>query len=68
MRESHFSLLAVSVVLTANFEFADDNSDESKAIEKIELLGGKVTRDEKLPGRPAIRVSLSLHDNLNSLA
>ncbi len=35
---------------------AEDSSGESQAIEKIELLGGKVTMDEKLPRRPVICV------------
>ena len=44
------------VVLTASLVIADD-LDESKAIEKIELLGGKVTRDDALPGNPVVEVS-----------
>ena len=42
--------------LTANFVLADD-SNESQAMEKIELLGGEVTRDDTLPGRPVIGVN-----------
>src|SRR5579871_4291455 len=33
--------------------------DEEEALKRIELLGGKVTRDEKLPGRPVIGVDFS---------
>ena len=50
-------LIAV-VVLTASVVVPDDNLDESKAIGKIELLGGKVEGDESLPGRPVIGVDL----------
>ena len=35
---------------------ATDRQDEPKAIAKIELLGGKVTRDDKLPGCPVIGI------------
>ena len=37
--------------------YADDAED--KAVAFVEKLGGKVTRDEKLPGKPVIRVHLS---------
>ena len=37
-------------------EPSSTSSDESKAIEKIELLGGKVTRDGDLPNSPVIEV------------
>lgn len=30
--------------------------DQSKAIEKIELLGGRIQRDESLPGRPVTEI------------
>ena len=56
MRAFHFLMFAF-VVLAVSLVFADDTSDESEVIEKIELLGGKVTRDDKLPGRPVIGVS-----------
>ena len=42
----------VAVTIAATMVFAEEVLDESKAIEKIELLGGKVTRDDTLPGRP----------------
>jgi hypothetical protein len=59
--------LPVSVVL------AEDDSDVSKAIAKVESLWGKVTRDAALPGSPVVEVDfepsrslkeadLSLHD------
>ena len=37
--------------------YADDAED--KAVAFVEKLGGKVTRDEKLPGKPVIGVHLS---------
>jgi len=45
-------LLLVAAVLMATLVIGEEASDESQAISKIELLGGKVTRDDKLPGRP----------------
>ena len=38
---------------------AEPKADEAKAIAEIEKLGGKVTRDEKSPGKPVIEVDLS---------
>ena len=37
--------------------YADDAED--KAVAFVEKLGGRVTRDEKLPGKPVIGVHLS---------
>ena len=37
---------------------AEPNTDQAKAIAEIEKLGGKVTVDEKSPGKPVIRVDL----------
>jgi len=51
-----FALLAV-VGIAARIVNAVDEVDEAKAIAKIELLSGKIERDEKLPGRPVIGVS-----------
>jgi hypothetical protein len=34
------------------------SGQEEKAVKAIEALGGKVTRDEKLPGRPVVEVDL----------
>ena len=50
------SALIPVAVLTASLVIADDSLDESKSIEKIELLGGKVERDDKLPGRPVVGI------------
>ena len=46
---------------------AYDNSDEFKAISKVELLGGKVRREDNLPGRPVMEVIFqgSQSDKLN---
>src|SRR5260221_3316048 len=38
---------------------ADGDTDESKVIEKIELLGGEIERDESLPDRPVIGITFS---------
>ena len=37
---------------------AEDSSDESKAIAKIELVGGKITRNDELDDRPVIGIDL----------
>ena len=37
---------------------AEPNADQAKAIAEIEKLGGKVTVDEKSPGKPVIAVDL----------
>jgi internalin A len=59
------SALIALVVLTASMVIADEILDESKAIAKIELLGGKVTRDEALPGRPVIEVDFHRSKRFN---
>ena len=33
-------------------------ADEASAVKAVEKLGGKVTRDDKLPGKPVIGVDL----------
>src|SRR5205807_4570023 len=33
-------------------------ADEASAVKEVEKLGGKVTRDDKLPGKPVIAVNL----------
>ena len=40
---------------------AEPNADQAKAIAEIEKLGGKVTVDEKSPGKPVIAVDLAEH-------
>ncbi|HEY3965415.1 MAG TPA: hypothetical protein VGM05_12740, partial [Planctomycetaceae bacterium] len=53
------------VVVAASLAVADDNLDESQAIEKVEQLGGSVIRDDKLPGRPVIGVHLQRSKKFN---
>src|SRR4051812_21737974 len=50
------NLLLAAAMLTVTVVIADDQSDESKAIAKIELLGGKVTRDDGLPDHPVLGI------------
>lgn len=58
MHLPHQLLLAVILGLMTSFAVAEEeNLDESKAMEKIKLLGGKISRDDKLPGRPVVEVS-----------
>src|SRR5208283_5438635 len=38
---------------------AERNSDQAKAVAEIEKVGGKVTFDEKSPGRPVISVDFT---------
>src|SRR5579863_8869632 len=56
MRVSICLLILAALPLNATAAFAEDDSDESKAIAKIELLGGTVTKDETRPGRPAVEI------------
>ena len=55
MRAFPWMLMAVIAASAASVDAtADDNSDESKAVAKIELLGGKVTRDDTVPESPVV--------------
>lgn len=45
--------------------FGSDDSTEPKAIEKIELLGCRVTRDDTSPLRPVIDVTFSSSTRIN---
>ena len=47
--------LAVLVILSGVAR-----ADEADAVKVIEKLGGKVTRDEKQPGKPVVEVNLML--------
>jgi len=60
------SVIIVVAVLAASLVIADDNLDESKTVEKIELLGGKATRDDTLPGHPVIGVNLRGSQHFNN--
>ena len=58
MRLPQQLLFVVILGLTTSTAIADEeNLDEFKAIEKIELLGGKIRRDDTLPGRPVVEVN-----------
>ena len=50
--------LSMLLIVTTSLLSADEVLDESATIQKIELLGGKVARNDKLPGRPVIGVDL----------
>jgi internalin A len=50
-------LLLVVAAFPSHLAMAQDTSDESKIIEKIALLEGKVEQDDKLPGHPVVGVS-----------
>ena len=60
-----FQLLLIFFVMVWDVVPADDNLDESTAIKKIELLGGKITRDESLPGRRVVGVDLHRSNRFN---
>jgi hypothetical protein len=51
--------LVILPCLGVTFADADVQADESPAIRKIELLGGKVEREESPPGRPVVAVSFA---------
>jgi len=55
MRPCKTLLLLTVVALVSSVVIADE-FDESKAIEKIELLGGKVKSADNLPGRPVVEI------------
>src|SRR5258707_1010544 len=55
-------LLFTVVALSGRGVIADD---DSKAIHKIELLGGKVERDDKLPDHPVVGVSFATKNKFN---
>ena len=51
------SVLSWVILCSCVPAWADDAEDQAVAF--VEKLGGKVTRDEKAPGRPVIIVNLS---------
>ena len=51
---------AFVAVLAALQLIADESLDETKTIQKIELLGGRVRRDEALPGSPVVGSSFDV--------
>ena len=52
------TMLVGAVMLLACLSGAA-RADEASAVKAIEKLGGKVTRDDKLPGKPLIAVDLA---------
>jgi hypothetical protein len=50
-------LLLILAVLFSRVVVAQDTSIESKVIEKVELLGGHVEMNDKLPGSPIVGIS-----------
>src|SRR5947208_10389805 len=52
------TMLVGAVMLLACLSGAA-RADEASAVEAVEKLGGKVTRDDKLPGKPVIGVNLN---------
>jgi hypothetical protein len=58
-------MILVVVGFSAGVLFAEGDSDEVKAVAKIQLLGGNVERDNNLPGRPVIRISFNQNCRFN---
>jgi len=55
-----FPLLVLGLLLAPVLCFAEEpNADQVKAIAEIEKVGGKVTVDEKSPGKPVIAVKFN---------
>ena len=52
------TILVGAVMLLACLSGAA-RADEASAVKAVENLGGKVTRDDKLPGKPVIGVNLA---------
>src|ERR687885_253762 len=52
------TMLVGAVMLLACLSGAA-RADEASAVKAVEKLGGKVTRDDKLPGKPVIAVNLA---------
>lgn len=58
MRVQLWLLFSLPLILPEGVK-AQDASDESKAIQVMELLDGEVVRDDKLPGRPVVEASFA---------
>lgn len=59
--QSTFTMIAVAVALclfTSTLP-GQEPPDDAKTIEKIDLLRGKIVRDEKRPGRPVVALSFN---------
>ena len=51
--------ILVGAVMPLACLFGAARADEASAVKAVEKLGGKVTRDDKLPGKPVIGVNLT---------
>ena len=51
-----YQFALIFIVMVGGVVVADDNLEESKAIEKIELLGGKACRDHNQPDMPVVTI------------
>src|SRR5437764_3174833 len=51
--------MLIGAVMLLAFLFGVARADEASAVKAVEYLGGKVTRDDKLPGKPVIGVNLA---------
>lgn len=49
---------AVSWLLLSSFAPVRADDAEDKAVAVVEKMGGKITRDEKLPGKPVVATDL----------
>jgi hypothetical protein len=59
MKRTLLPILTLSLVFASSTWAAEPSADQAKAIAAIEKLGGKVTVDEKSPGKPVIGVTFS---------
>src|SRR4051812_13455620 len=57
-RRTHMRTILVGAVMLLACLSGAARADEASAVKAVEKLGGKVTRDDKLPGKPVIEVNL----------
>ena len=62
---TYFLLLLTMMSLAISNSFAQDSETESKSVEKIELLGGKVERATDQPDQPIVGVSFAGNSRFN---
>src|SRR5712691_11471173 len=58
LRRTLMRTILVGAVMLLTCLSGAARADEASAVKAIENLGGKVTRDDKLPGKPVIGVNL----------
>src|SRR2546421_372222 len=58
LRRTLMRAMLVGAVMLLACLFGAARADEASAVKAVENLGGKVTRDDKLPGKPVIGVHL----------